>query len=144
MSRVLSVDANNPEPDSARDRHEADDDTLVKRTVPSSAYASLAGRYLIALAVTTIAVFLQIWLAPFLGGGRYLLLIGAIVISATYGGFGPALLSVALSSAAVEYLFDLPAYARRFASKTSPPRRRSSSKRSRCTSTIRAIGSTKS
>ena len=116
MWRVLSVDANNPEPDSARDRHEADDDTLVKRTVPSSAYASLAGRYLIAFAVTTIAVFLQIWLAPFLGGGRYLLLIGAIVISATYGGFGPALLSIALSSAAVEYLFDLPAYARRFTS----------------------------
>ena len=62
------------------------------------------------------AAFLQIWLAPFLGGGRYLLLIGAIVVSATYGGFGPALLSVALSSAAVEYLFDLPSYARRFAS----------------------------
>lgn len=79
-------------------------------------YASLARRYAIALAVTAIATFLQIWLAPYLGGGRYLLLIGAIVVSATYGGFGPALLSVALSSAAVEYLFDLPAYARRFAS----------------------------
>jgi PAS domain S-box-containing protein len=88
----------------------------VKRTVPPSVYASLARRYAIALAVTALATFLQIWLAPFLGGGRYLLLIGAIVISATYGGFGPALLSIALSSAAVEYLFDLPAYARRFAS----------------------------
>jgi PAS domain S-box-containing protein len=88
----------------------------VKRTVPPSVYASLARRYAIALAVTAIAAFLQIWLAPFLGGGRYLLLIGAIVVSATYGGFGPALLSVALSSAAVEYLFDLPSYARRFAS----------------------------
>lgn len=88
----------------------------MKRTVPPSVYASLARRYAIALAVTAIAAFLQIWLAPFLGGGRYLLLIGAIVVSATYGGFGPALLSVALSSAAVEYLFDLPSYARRFAS----------------------------
>jgi PAS domain S-box-containing protein len=88
----------------------------VKRTVPPSVYASLARRYVIALAVTALATFLQIWLAPFLGGGRYLLLIGAIVISATYGGFGPALLSIALSSAAVEYLFDLPAYARRFTS----------------------------
>jgi PAS domain S-box-containing protein len=88
----------------------------VKRTVPPSVYASLARRYAIALAVTAIATFLQIWLAPYLGGGRYLLLIGAIVISATYGGFGPALLSIALSSAAVEYLFDLPAYARRFTS----------------------------
>ncbi|HEX7681520.1 MAG TPA: PAS domain-containing protein, partial [Thermoanaerobaculia bacterium] len=88
----------------------------MKRTVPPSVYASLARRYAIALAVTAIATFLQIWLAPYLGGGRYLLLIGAIVVSATYGGFGPALLSVALSSAAVEYLFDLPAYARRFAS----------------------------
>ncbi len=88
----------------------------MKRTVPPSVYASLARRYAIALAVTALATFLQIWLAPYLGGGRYLLLIGAIVISATYGGFGPALLSIALSSAAVEYLFDLPAYARRFTS----------------------------
>ncbi len=88
----------------------------MKRTVPPSVYASLARRYAIALAVTAIATFLQIWLAPFLGGGRYLMLIGAIVISATYGGFGPALLSIAISSAAVEYLFDLPAYVRRFAS----------------------------
>ncbi len=88
----------------------------MKRIVPPSVYASLARRYAIALAVTAIATFLQIWLAPFLGGGRYFLLIGAIVVSATYGGFGPALLSVALSSAAVEYLFDLPSYARRFAS----------------------------
>lgn len=91
---------------------------LVIRKASRSAYSSLAVRYLIALAVTVIAAILQIWLAPLLGGGRYLLLIGAIVISATYGGFGPALLSVALSSAAVEYLFNLPAYAPRFASAT--------------------------
>jgi PAS domain S-box-containing protein len=80
------------------------------------AYNSLASRYLIAFAVTMIAIALQIWLAPFLSGGRYLVLIGAIVISATYGGFGPALLSIALSSAAVQYLFSLPAYAQRFSS----------------------------
>lgn len=91
---------------------------LVIRKAPRSTYASLARRYLIALAVTAIAIALQIWLAPFLGGGRYLMLIGAIVISATYSGFGPALLSVALSSAAVEYLFNLPAYLPRFASAT--------------------------
>jgi PAS domain S-box-containing protein len=88
----------------------------VKRTVTASAYNSLATRYLIAFVVTTIAIALQIWLAPFLSGGRYLILIGAIVISATYSGFGPALLSIALSSAAVEYLFNLPAYAGRFSS----------------------------
>jgi len=88
----------------------------VKRNAPASVYSSLASRYLIAIVVTAIAIVLQIWLAPFLSGGRYLILIGAIVISATYGGFGPALLSIALSSAAVEYLFNLPAYARRFSS----------------------------
>jgi PAS domain S-box-containing protein len=87
---------------------------LVTRDVPASTYRSLARRYFIAFAVTALATVLQIWLAPILGGGRYLMLIGAIVISATYGGFGPALLSVALSSAAVLYLFDLPAYASRF------------------------------
>ncbi|HSY51496.1 MAG TPA: ATP-binding protein [Thermoanaerobaculia bacterium] len=78
------------------------------------ALGSLASRYLIALAVTALAILLQIWLAPNIGGGRYLMLIGAIVISATYSGFGPALLSIALSSAAVLYLFVLPVYARRF------------------------------
>jgi PAS domain S-box-containing protein len=88
----------------------------VKRTAPASVYSSLASRYLIAILVTAIAIVLQIWLAPFLSGGRYLILIGAIVISATYGGFIPALLSIALSSAAVEYLFNLPVYARRFSS----------------------------
>lgn len=69
--------------------------------------------------VTAIAIVLQIWLAPFLSGGRYLILIGAIVISATYGGFMAALLSIALSSAAVEYLFNLPAYTGRFSSTNS-------------------------
>src|SRR5258706_3383382 len=88
----------------------------VKRIVPASAYNSLASRYLIALAVTAIATVLQIWLAPVLGGGRYLILIGAMVISATYAGFGPALLSIALSSAAAQYLFDLPPFAPRFVS----------------------------
>ena len=84
------------------------------RNLSSSSYSSLASRYLIAIAVTALAALLQIWLAPLIGGGRYLLLIGAIVISATYGGFIPALLSIALSSAAVLYLFPIPAYAPRF------------------------------
>jgi PAS domain S-box-containing protein len=79
----------------------------------------LASRCLIAIVVTAIAIVLQIWLAPFLSGGRYLILIGAIVISATYGGFMAALLSIALSSAAVEYLFNLPAYTGRFSSTNS-------------------------
>src|SRR5258708_4514425 len=91
---------------------------LVIRKASRSTYVSLATRYLIALAVTVFAVILQIWLAPMLGGGRYLLLIGAIVISATYSGFGPALLSIAISSAAVQYLFDLPPYAPRFGPST--------------------------
>jgi PAS domain S-box-containing protein len=78
----------------------------------------LASRYLIAIVMTVLAVLLQLWLAPMIGGGRYLMLIGAIVISATYGGFIPALLSTALTSAAVVYLFTLPAYSTRFLGRT--------------------------
>jgi PAS domain S-box-containing protein len=85
------------------------------RPVP---YGSLASRYLIAISVTALATLLQIWLAPLMGGGRYLMLIGAIVISATYGGFGPALLSIAISSAAALYLFALPSYSSRFTGRT--------------------------
>ena len=84
----------------------------------SIAPGSLTSRYLIAIAVTALAIVLQIWLAPILGGGRYLMLIGAIVVSATYSGFGPALGSIAISSAAVLYLFMLPTYAPRFVGST--------------------------
>ena len=89
----------------------------MKRNAPTSTYGSLASRYLIALAVTALATILQIWLAPVIGGGRYLLLIGAIVISATYGGFGPALFSVALTWPAALYVFTHPSYASRFTGK---------------------------
>ncbi|MGH9418942.1 MAG: PAS domain-containing protein, partial [Thermoanaerobaculia bacterium] len=88
------------------------------RNLSSSSSGSLASRYLIALAVSVLATFLQIWLAPMIGGGRYLMLIGAIVLSATYGGFIPALLSVTITSAAVLYVFTLPAYALRFVGRT--------------------------
>jgi PAS domain S-box-containing protein len=71
----------------------------------SADYRSLARRYLTALVLTIVATLLQIWLSHVLGGARYLMPIGAIVISATYGGFGPALLSIALSALAVTYLF---------------------------------------
>ncbi len=75
---------------------------------------SIGRRYALAVAVTALAALLQIWLAPMMGGGRYLMLIGAIVISATYSGFFPALLSIILSSVAAIYLFSMPAYAPRF------------------------------
>jgi PAS domain S-box-containing protein len=71
----------------------------------STEYSSLAKRYLAAVALTVLATVLQMWLAPVLGGARYLILIGAIVMSATYGGFGPALLAIALSSASATYFF---------------------------------------
>jgi PAS domain S-box-containing protein len=75
---------------------------------PSAEYSSLAKRYLVAIALTVLATVVQMWIAPVLGGARYLILIGAIVISATYGGFGPALFSIALSSASATYFFITP------------------------------------
>jgi PAS domain S-box-containing protein len=78
-------------------------------TKPTSAeYSSLAKRYLAAVVLTVLATVLQMWLAPVLGGARYLILIGAIVISATYGGFGPALLAIALASLSAKYFFITP------------------------------------
>jgi PAS domain S-box-containing protein len=50
------------------------------------------------------------WLSPILGGSRYLILIGAIVLSATYGGFGPALLAITLASAVATYFFISPTH----------------------------------
>jgi PAS domain S-box-containing protein len=76
---------------------------------PTSAeYSSLTKRYLVAIALTVLATVVQIWIAPVLGGARYLILIGAIVMSATYGGFGPALLAIALSSFSATYFFMTP------------------------------------
>jgi PAS domain S-box-containing protein len=74
----------------------------------STEYSSLAKRYLVAIALTVLATLVQMWIAPVLGGARYLILIGAIVISATYGGFGPALLAIALSSFSATYFFMTP------------------------------------
>jgi PAS domain S-box-containing protein len=74
----------------------------------SAGYSSLAKRYLVALALTALTTVLQIWLSPILGGARYLILIGAIVLSATYGGLGPALFAIALSSASATYFFITP------------------------------------
>jgi PAS domain S-box-containing protein len=71
-------------------------------------YRSLATRYLAAIALTALATLLQMWIAPALGGVRYLILIGSIVISATYGGFGPALLAIALASFSATYFFITP------------------------------------
>jgi PAS domain S-box-containing protein len=82
---------------------------MTKR-LPPPEYSSIARGYAVALVLTAIATLLQIGFAPFLGGARYLMLIGAIVISATYGGFGPALLSIALSSAAAIFFIVSPAY----------------------------------
>jgi PAS domain S-box-containing protein len=74
----------------------------------SAEYRSLAKRYLAAIALTVLATVLQMWLSPILGGSRYLILIGAIVLSATYGGFGPAFLAIALASAVATYFFITP------------------------------------
>jgi PAS domain S-box-containing protein len=77
--------------------------------MPTSAeYSSLAKRYLAAVALTVLATLLQMWIAPVLGGARYLILIGSIVISATYGGFGPALLAIALATFSATYFFITP------------------------------------
>jgi PAS domain S-box-containing protein len=74
----------------------------------SAEYSSLAKRYFAAVVLTVLATLVQMWIAPILGGARYLILIGAIVISATYGGFGPALLAIALSSFSATYFFITP------------------------------------
>ena len=80
----------------------------VLNKLTSAEYTSLAKRYLAAIALTALATLLQMWIAPVLGGARYLILIGAIVLSATYGGFGPALLAIALASASATYFFITP------------------------------------
>jgi PAS domain S-box-containing protein len=80
----------------------------VPKKTTSPEYSALAKRYLVAIALTVLATLIQMWLAPVLGGARYLILIGAIVISATYGGFGPALLAIALSSFSATYFFITP------------------------------------
>ncbi len=72
----------------------------MKTQIRPSEYGSRARGYVVALTLTAIATLLQIGFAPILDGARYLVLIGAIVITATLGGFGPALLSIALSSVA--------------------------------------------
>jgi PAS domain S-box-containing protein len=73
-------------------------------------YRSLAKRYLAALVLTAIATVLQLSLSPVLGGARYLILIGAVVLSATYGGLGPALFAIALVSLSATYFFITPNY----------------------------------
>jgi PAS domain S-box-containing protein len=76
---------------------------------PTSAeYRSLAKRYLAPIALTVLATLLQMWIAPALSGVRYLFLIGSIVLSATYGGFGPALLAIVLASFSATYFFITP------------------------------------
>ena len=77
-------------------------------TSSNAEYRSLATRYLAAIALTALATVLQLWLSPVLGGARYLILIGAIVLSATYGGLGPALLAIALASLSATYFFITP------------------------------------
>jgi len=77
--------------------------------VPTTAEnRSLAKRYLAALLLTAIATVVQLSLSPVLGGARYLILIGAIVLSATYGGLGPALFAIALVSLSATYFFITP------------------------------------
>ncbi|MGA8808047.1 MAG: ATP-binding protein [Thermoanaerobaculia bacterium] len=78
-------------------------------TKPTSAeYRSIAKRYLAPIVLTVLATLLQMGIAPALGGVRYLILIGSIVISATYGGFGPALFAIALASFSATYFFITP------------------------------------
>lgn len=70
-----------------------------------------ASRYASAFVITIVAAVLQMSLSPVLGGARYLILIGAIVISAIIGGFGPALLSIVLSAFIAAWFFIAPIHA---------------------------------
>ncbi|MFL6245496.1 MAG: ATP-binding protein [Thermoanaerobaculia bacterium] len=60
-----------------------------------------AGRYLLAVAVTAIALFLTIALREFLAPMRLFFMWAAVLITAVVAGMGPALLSIALSIAGV-------------------------------------------
>jgi len=65
-------------------------------------------RYGMAIALTVLATWLRIALAPAESGGRFITLSLAVALSALYGGFGAGLLSTALGMALVNYFLVKP------------------------------------
>ncbi len=66
--------------------------------------------YLLAAAVVAFATIATIALRPWSGGSSSLLFFPAIILSALYGGLGPALLAAVLSTASMAYFFIPPLY----------------------------------
>ena len=70
---------------------------------------SLLLRYGIAVVSVALTSGFKLLLDPLIGGhSRFLLLAGAVVISAWFGGFGPGLLAVALGTLSADYFFLTP------------------------------------
>src|SRR5215218_4392738 len=66
-------------------------------------------RYGVAILAVGAAVLVKWWLDPLtVQDTPFLLILGAIVIGAWYGGLGPGLLATALSALAIDYLFLVP------------------------------------
>jgi PAS domain S-box-containing protein len=64
----------------------------------ASTGARLAGRYLLAVAVAAVAWLLSYPLAPYVDPGEFPLFLGAVMLSAWYGGLGPGLLTTAMGA----------------------------------------------
>jgi signal transduction histidine kinase len=68
-------------------------------------------RYSVAVAATLVATVLRLFLESVLGDRSPLIMMaGAVVFSAWFGGYGPGLLSMTLGLVAIDYLFIGPAY----------------------------------
>ncbi|MCC5628310.1 PAS domain-containing protein [Nostoc sphaeroides CHAB 2801] len=66
--------------------------------------------YGVAIGSTAIALLLSLWLEPFISRTVGAFFYIAIIVSSWYGGFRPGIVTVILSTLAIDYLFILPRY----------------------------------
>src|SRR5205814_9460516 len=66
-------------------------------------------RYGAAIAISVLALLLAWALDPLLGAGPFALFLGAVMLSAWYGGLVSGLLATGLCALAVDYFFENPA-----------------------------------
>ncbi len=66
--------------------------------------------YGVAIGSTAIALLLSLWLEPLISQTIAAFFYTAIIVSTWYGGFQPGIITVLLSTLAINYLFILPRY----------------------------------
>ncbi len=104
----LSLASRNPIADGAfrSSKSNVGRDRLLSRSVKRSRVL----RYLLAIGVVVLATIGTFFVYPWIEPSISLLFFVAIVVPAIYGGYGPALLSTVLSTAALAYFFVPPRY----------------------------------